>query len=103
MPLVERGNGDKIGSRLQRRTQRGFVVFAVDAISSVFEVPWSNACVNVSWAHTRNEYEVVIVTEGFDRDPVALSGAVCETVGSEVGVEAIEPCSKDLSLMFLFN
>lgn len=103
VPLIKRCYRYKIGPGLQRSAQRGFVVFTVDAVSSVLEVPGSNARVNIPWAHTWDEYEVIIFTERFNRVPVALSGAVGKSISSKVSVETIKTGSQDIPLMFLLN
>lgn len=103
MPLVKGCDRDKIRPGFQCCTQRGFVVFAIDAVSSVLEIPGSNARVDISRAYTWNEHQVVIFTESFYRGPVTLRGTVGKTISGKVGVNAVEPCCQDISLVFLLH
>lgn len=103
VPLVKRRYRDKVRPSLQCCTQRGFVVFAIDAVSSVLKVPRSNAGVDISRTHTGNEDQVVVFAESFNRSPVALSGAVGEPVGGEVCVDTIKPRGQDVHLVLLID
>lgn len=103
VPFVEGGYGDEIGLGLQRGTQRGLVVFAVDAVSGVLEVPGSHARVNVAGPHAGDEDQVVVLAEGFERLPVALGGPVGKTIGGKVGVDAVEARRQDIPLVLLLH
>lgn len=103
VPFIEGRYGDKIWPGLQCGTQRGLVVLAVDAVSSVLEVPGSHARVNVAGPHAGNEYQVIIFTEGFNRLPVPLSGPIGKSISREVGVHAIKTRGQDIPLVFLLH
>ena len=103
VPFVKRRHRDEIRSGLQCSAQRGFIVLAVDAVSSVLEVPGSNACVNVPRTHTWDKYQVVVLAESFNGIPVPLRGPVGKPISSKVGVDAIETSGQDFPLMFLLH
>lgn len=103
MPFIKRRDRDEIRPGLQRSTQRGFVVFAVDAVSSVLEVPGPNARVDIPGAHTWDEDQVVVFTKSFNGLPVPLSGPIRKPIGGKVGVETIETGRQDIPLMFLLD
>jgi len=103
VPFVKGCYRDEIRPGLQRGAQRGFVIFAVDAVSRVLEVPGSNARVDVPGAHAGDEYQVVVFTERFQRVPVPLSGPVGKPIRRKVGVDAIETGGQDVPLVFLLD
>ncbi len=103
MPFIKRCYRDKIRPGLQCGTQRSFIVFAVDAVSRVLEVPGSDAGVDIPGAHARDEYQVVIFAESFNRVPVPLSGTIGKPISGKVGVDTIKTGSEDIPLVFLLN
>lgn len=103
MPFIEGGYGDKIGLGLQRGAQRGLVVLAVDAVPGVLEVPGSHASVNVAGPYAGDEDQVVVLTEGFERLPVALGGPVGKAIGGKVGVDAVKARRQDIPLVLLLH
>lgn len=96
MPLIEGGDGDYLRPHSQGCLQGCLIILAVDSVSSIVVVPGPDAGVDVPRPHTRDEHEVVGITEILHSFPVLMGGAKGEAIGGKVGIHSVESRSKDV-------
>ena len=93
MPLVKGRNGDDFRPYRQSRLQGRVVVSPVNAVPRVVVVPRANSRVHVPRTNAGNKEQIVAIAEVLDGFPVLVGRAKGESVGGEVGVDAVKAAS----------
>ena len=100
VPLIEAGDGDDPGWSSKCRLPGSLVVETLPPGVSVLTVPGSDPGVDVARPNTRYEHQGVFVSKTCQRFPIFPTGAIGETIGSKVSVEAIKASCLDVCSMF---
>ncbi|KAF3833618.1 hypothetical protein F7725_024822 [Dissostichus mawsoni] len=79
---------------LQSRLQGRVVVSSVNAVPRVVVVPRANSRVHVPRTNAGNKEQIVAIAEVLDGFPVLVGRAKGESVGGEVGVDAVKPLAR---------
>lgn len=103
VPFVKRRDGDHVRPHVQRRLQSRLIVPSIHPVPHVVVVPRADAGVDVTWADTGDEEQIVAVAECFDGLPVLVGGAKGETIGGEVRVHAVKATCQDVMLVALLH
>ena len=90
MPLIEAGDGDNLGWSTDGCLPGRLVVETLPPGVGIPTVPRSDPRVDVARPNTGYEHQRVFVSKTGQRFPIFPTGAIRETISSEVSVEAIK-------------
>lgn len=103
MPFIERSYRDDLWPCLHSRIKSVLIILPINPVPCILGVPRPYAGVDITWPYTWNEYQVIIITEGFDGSPVVMWGTIRKAIGCKIRVESIKSSSLYVLLMLFFH